>query len=194
MSRDMAAGTLWCIFVCAVIALLIGGLVSDLGGRDVGKDHNTPVPPGVTLLAADAYLVRDIALLPEVCGGSGFYGKPDAVASQEGVYVQCVEPQRWNDSREVSPNYGTGLVRTATSVWYLGIFGALVGLWAVTGLLAAMVTSVSGSIHRGRRRRARRITQDDELEALAVAHAKNRITLEEHEAAVKRIFEKDDGE
>lgn len=189
----MKATFLWIVGLAAVV-LLVGAIVVDAGGRNVGHDHAGPVPLGTTQLAADAYLVQDVRQMPEVCGKEGLYSQPTKVADLEGVYVVCVDDQRWNDSRDVSPNYGTALVRVAQSDWFLGAFGCVMALFSVVCSVSVIRSAVTTRRLDRERANRRQTTRTEQLETLAVSHAKGKITLDEHDAAVARMLKKDDDE
>jgi hypothetical protein len=114
------------------IAFLIASGVQDGSGRKP-NNHAGPVPEGVVQLTATSYLIPDLTHAPSVdllCRDSAQHaGDVKQVKRVDDLdnaqFVECADPQTWNDPRPGSANFVAGMKAVGTSPLFVVPAGLL---------------------------------------------------------------------
>lgn len=185
-----AAITVW--IVCACAGTLIYGIAIDTQGRQA-YNHPGAVPANVTLLRSDAYLVGPDAPVTtaQICA-SGIVSQNPVPQKRGYTFVECNGGQTWNDHREPSPNFGTALKRVVTDT----VAQAAYAISLTLLLIIFVAPAIIGGIKETRRSRRRRVAEqqraallaEGKQAALGAAYAKNLITLDQFDTAVRGLI------
>lgn len=175
--------------VIVIVSLGICSIIVDNGGR---KDWNHPqaMPSGMTRLTKSAYLVDSRVGIEagDICkGGDGDTATPDYqsvnVPRLHAVFVQCARSQTWNDHRELSPNFGNGIMQTLRNPAWLIPMGGLLLIFSIP----PWVAYGRETRYDRRLRKQRRLDANRKRELLTNQWAKDEITDLEFENKLSQI-------